>query len=71
VQANAANAGDVMMAKIAGVKVLKGPADSAGELMALSKTDEVLFLGEERNGFVKVTSPKGDGWVKKVLLKKP
>lgn len=71
VQANAANAGDVMMAKIAGVKVLKGPADSAGELMALSRTDEVLFLGEERNGFVKVTSPKGDGWVKKVLLKKP
>jgi len=71
VQAGAANAGDVMMAKIAGVKVLKGPADSAGELMALSKTDEVLFLGEEKNGFVKVTSPRGDGWVKKVLLKKP
>jgi len=71
VQAGAANAGDVMMAKISGVKVLKGPADSAGELMALSKTDEVLFLGEEKNGFVKVTSPKGDGWVKKVLLKKP
>jgi hypothetical protein len=71
VQAGAASAGDVMMAKIAGVKVLKGPADSAGELMALTKTDEVLYLGEERNGFVKVTSPKGDGWVKKVLLKKP
>jgi len=71
VQAGAANAGDVMMAKIAGVKVLKGPSDSAGELMSLAKTDEVLYLGEERNGFAKVTSPKGDGWVKKVLLKKP
>ena len=71
VQAGAANSGDVMMAKIAGVKVLKAPADSAGTLMALSKTDEVLYLGEERNGFMKVTSPQGDGWVKKVLLKKP
>ena len=71
VQAGAANEGDVMMAKIAGVKVLRSPADSAGVLMALSKTDEVLYLGEEKNGFVKVTSPQGDGWVKKVLLKKP
>jgi Curli production assembly/transport component CsgG len=71
VVANAANAGDVMMAKIAGVKVLRSPADGAGELMSLAKTDEVLYLGEEKNGFAKVTSPKGDGWVKKVLLKKP
>jgi hypothetical protein len=71
VQAGAANAGDVMVAKIAGAKVLKGPTDSAGVLMSLAKTDEVLYLGEEANGFVKVTSPQGDGWVKKVLLKKP
>jgi hypothetical protein len=71
VKAGAASAGDVMMAKIAGVKVLKGPADSAGVLMSLSKTDEVLFLGEEKNGFAKVTSPNGDGWVKAVLLRKP
>jgi len=71
VQAGAANEGDVMVAKIAGAKVLKGPADGAGELMSLAKTDEVLYLGEERNGFMKVTSPKGDGWVKKVLLRKP
>jgi hypothetical protein len=71
VTANAANAGDVMVAKIAGVKVLKGPSDSAGVLMSLGKTDEVLYLGEEANGFAKVTSPNGDGWVKKVLLKKP
>jgi hypothetical protein len=71
VKAGAANAGDVMMAKIAGVKVLRGPADSAGVLMSLTKTDEVLYLGEERNGFAKVTSASGDGWVKVVLLRKP
>ena len=71
VQAGAASEGDVMVAKIAGAKVLRSPQDSAGVLMALTKTDEVLFLGEERNGFLKVTSPQGDGWVRKVLLKKP
>jgi hypothetical protein len=71
VKAGAASAGDVMMAKIAGVKVLRSPADSAGVLMSLSKTDEVLYLGEEKNGFAKVTSPNGDGWVKAVLLRKP
>jgi Curli production assembly/transport component CsgG len=71
VQAGAAAEGDVMVAKIAGAQVLRGPSDGSGLVMALTKTDEVLFLGEERNGFVKVTSPKGDGWVKKVLLRKP
>ena len=71
VQAGAPAEGDVMVAKIAGAKVLRGPADNAGVLMSLSKTDEILYLGEERNGFAKVTSPQGDGWIKKVLLKKP
>jgi hypothetical protein len=71
VKAGAANAGDVMVAKIAGAKVLKAPADGAGEVMSLTKADEVLYLGEEKNGFSKVTSPKGDGWVKSVLLRKP
>jgi hypothetical protein len=31
----------------------------------------VLYMGEEKNGYVKVTSPKGDGWIKEVLLRKP
>jgi hypothetical protein len=31
----------------------------------------VLYLGEEKNGYMKVTSAKGDGWVRKALLKKP
>lgn len=71
VQAGAAAEGDVMVAKIAGAKVLRQPQDGSAELMTLAKTDEVLYLGEEKNGFYKVTAPRGDGWVKKVLLKKP
>ena len=71
VQANAASAGDVMVAKIAGAKVLRSPADGAGELMA---------LGEDRRGAVPRRGAErlpeghvaqGDGWVKKVLLRKP
>jgi hypothetical protein len=39
--------------------------------MTLTKSDEVLLLGEEKNGYVKVTAARGDGWVRKVLLRKP
>lgn len=70
VQANAANAGDVMVPKINGAKVLRAPQDGAPELMTLGRADEVLFLGEEVNGFIKVTAPRGDGWVKKIILQK-
>jgi curli biogenesis system outer membrane secretion channel CsgG len=70
VQANAAVAGDVMVPKIAGAKVLKAPQDGAPELQILGKADEVLLLGEEQNGYVKVTAPAGDGWVRKILLRK-
>ena len=59
-----------MMPKINGVKVLRQPADSASELQTLTKSDEVLVLGEERNGYVKVTASRGDGWVKAILLRK-
>jgi hypothetical protein len=71
VQANASAAGDVLVPKIAGVRVLRQPRDGAPELQALNKSDEVLFLGEESNGYVKVTASGGDGWVKKVLLRAP
>jgi curli biogenesis system outer membrane secretion channel CsgG len=71
VQAGAASAGDVMVPKIAGAKVLKAPQDGAPEIQTLAKTEEVLFLGEEQNGYIKVTAPRGDGWVKKILLRKP
>ncbi|HET9645137.1 MAG TPA: CsgG/HfaB family protein [Burkholderiaceae bacterium] len=71
VQADASAEGDVLVPKIAGAKVLRTPQDGAAELQTLSKSDEVLYLGEEKNGFMKVTAPKGDGWVKKVLLRKP
>ena len=46
------------------------PRDGSGDVQTLSKADEVLLLGEEQNGFVKVTSSRGEGWVKAILLSK-
>jgi hypothetical protein len=71
VQADAGAPGDVMVPKIAGAKVLRNPQDGAPELQVLGRTDEVLLLGDEQNGYVKVTAANGDGWVRKILLRKP
>ena len=70
VQANAPAEGDVLVPKIAGAKVLRSPQEGAVEMMALRKGDEVLYLGEEQNGYLKVTGPNGDGWIRKILVNK-
>ena len=69
VRAGAGNAGDVYIAKIAGVKVYRGASEGA-ELTSLTKTDEVIFEGEEQSGFMKVTTAKGSGWVKAIMMRK-
>jgi hypothetical protein len=51
--------------------VLRQAQDGAPELQSLTRSDEVIYLGEERNGYLKVQSGRGEGWVKKVLLRKP
>lgn len=70
VQANVGVAGDVMVPRINGARVLRAPQDGAPELQVLGRNDEVLLLGEEVNGYVKVTAPRGDGWVRKIILQK-
>jgi curli biogenesis system outer membrane secretion channel CsgG len=70
-QANAAAAGDIMVPRIAGVRVLKIPADNGAVLVQLTRNDEVIFDGKEENGYLRVTTSTGDGWVKKTLMKKP
>jgi hypothetical protein len=71
VSARSGDAGDVMVAKVADVKVLKAPSDDAPVLMKLGDGDEVLYLGEEKHGYAKVKSPKGEGWVREELLRRP
>ncbi|MEC5163356.1 MULTISPECIES: glutaredoxin family protein [unclassified Janthinobacterium] len=70
-QPDGAQAGQTMMGKIPGVKVYAQPYKSAEKLLLLGKTDEVVYMGEERDGMYRVTTQKGEGWVDKLLLKKP
>ncbi len=70
VRANAGAAGDVMFAKINGVKMLRQAREGSGDVQTLTKSDEVLLMGEEMNGYVKVASSRGEGWVKAILLRK-
>jgi hypothetical protein len=64
------NEGDTIVPKIANVKLYSKPAESSGTVATLSKGDELIFMGEEQNGFLKVESGNGGGWVKKVLVTK-
>jgi hypothetical protein len=65
-----ADAGAVYVAKIAGVKALAEPQDGAREVMSLGRSDEVVAEGEEKNGYMKVTSGRGSGWVKTIMMRK-
>jgi Curli production assembly/transport component CsgG len=64
------NEGDTIVPKIANVKLISQPADSGKTVATLSKGDEMIYMGEEQNGFLKVESGSGSGWVKKVLVTK-
>ena len=45
--------------------------DGSGELQTLGRNEEVILAGEDQNGFTKVTTSRGDGWVKAILLRRP
>ncbi len=60
--------GEVMVPKISNVKIHSQPVDSAGVVATLSKGEEMIFMGEEQNGFLRVESGLGGGWVKKILV---
>ena len=64
------NEGDVLGPKIAGVKLMAS-ADDAGKVLAtLGRADEVVVIGEEKNGFINVQSPSATGWAKITLMQK-
>jgi len=64
------NEGDVLYPKIAGVKLMGAAGDGGKVLATLAKTDEMIYMGEEQNGYLKVESGSGSGWVKKILVAK-
>ena len=64
------NEGDVLAAKIENVKMLANPAADAAVVATLKKTEELVYLGEEKDGFVKVAAGGGEGWVRRALVQK-
>jgi hypothetical protein len=62
--------GDVLVPKIANVKVLSGPKDDAKPVATLGRGEELVVIGGVENGFVNVQGASGSGWVKVVLMNK-
>ena len=62
--------GDVLMPKIANIKLLADASDAAKVVATLAKTDEIVVVGGEKDGFVNVQGAGGAGWVKAVLVVK-
>lgn len=60
--------GDVLRPKINNVKLMAGPSDGAAVVATLAKTDEMVHMGAEQDGYVSVESGRGGGWVKKALV---
>ena len=52
------------------MKLLASASESAKVLATLAKTDELVFLGDEKSGYVKVQGSSSEGWVKKTLVVK-
>jgi glutaredoxin len=63
--------GDAITGKIAGVPVRAQPSKASNSMLTLGKGDEVIYMGEEQDGFYRVTSSKGEGWVDKLLVRRP
>ncbi len=69
VKAGAGQAGDVYLPKIAGVKAYRS-ASEGPVLATLSRSDEVIYGGEEKDGFMKVETGSGTAWVKAIMMRK-
>ncbi len=69
VKAGAGSAGDVFVPKIAGVKAYRSAAEGA-VVATLGRTDEVIYAGEEQDGYMKVETSAGTGWVKAIMMRK-
>ena len=62
--------GDVLVPKIANVKLLAEPSDAAKVVATLARTDELVVVGTVKDGFVSVQGATASGWVKLALVAK-
>lgn len=62
--------GDVLAPKIDNVKVHASASETSRVLGTLKKVDEVIYSGQEQDGFLKVLGSSVEGWVKKSYVTK-
>jgi hypothetical protein len=60
--------GDIVVPKIPNVKVLATADDNAKSAGTLGRGEQLVVIGAEQNGYIKVQGGSVSGWVKKVLL---
>lgn len=64
------NEGDVVVPKIANVKILGQPVDTGKVVATLGKGEELVVIGGEKDGYLNVQGATASGWVKIVLISK-
>jgi len=64
------NEGDVVVPKIANIKLLAAPSDTAKSVATLGRGEELIVTGAPKDGFVPVQGSNGAGWVKTVFVQK-
>jgi hypothetical protein len=62
--------GDVVVPKIAGLKLLAEPKDEARVVRVLTKSDEFVVTAADNNGFLTVENASGKGWLNTVMVTK-
>jgi Curli production assembly/transport component CsgG len=64
------NEGDTLGPKIAGVKMYATPSDSGKVVATLGRADEMVVIGDEKDGYIQVETGSGKGWVRTTLVQK-
>ena len=64
------NEGDVISPKIANVRLMSDASDTSKPLATLSRGEELVVIGGEKDGFINVQGSTASGWVKIVLVQK-
>jgi curli biogenesis system outer membrane secretion channel CsgG len=64
------NEGDVVVPKIANVRILAQPTDTAKVLATLGRSDELVVIGASKDGYVNVQGADAAGWVRVILVEK-
>jgi hypothetical protein len=70
VKAGAFNAGDILVPKINGINLFDTSDKNKPSKRKLQRNDELIYLGSEDNGMVKVQTSDGEGWLELILVRK-